>query len=226
MLHWPGRTGLAGGDSMRLLLADDHPLFADALRTLIAREFPAAELQVVADIGAAHAALARASFDLAILDLHMPGTTGFDGIERTLRQFPGTPVVVISGLARAADVARAIELGARGFLPKTLPAEVLAAALRVVISGGTYVPVDYAQPAAASQAAAAEPPGGALTPRELDVLRRLVTGKSNKEIGRELGLQEITVKLHVRNIFRKLGVRNRVEATNAAARLGYGPGSP
>ena len=210
---------------MRLLLADDHPLFADALRALVAREFPAAELQVVGDIGAAQEALARAPFDLAILDLHMPGASGFSGIERTLRRFPATPVVVISGLARAADVARAVELGARGFLPKTLPAEILAAALRVVISGGTYVPADYAQPAAASGTPAGEPPGGALTPREAEVLRRLVTGRSNKEIGRELGLQEITVKLHVRNIFRKLGVRNRVEATNAAARLGYGPGA-
>jgi DNA-binding NarL/FixJ family response regulator len=209
---------------MRLLLADDHPLFADALRALVAREFPAAELEVVADIGAAHDALARGRFDLAILDLHMPGTSGFDGIERTLQRFPGTPVVVISGLAQAADVARAIELGARGFLPKTLPAEVLAAALRVVISGGTYVPMDYARSAAADSSR--EPPGGAFTPREIEVLRRLVTGRSNKEIGRELGLQEITVKLHVRNIFRKLGVRNRVEATNAAARLGYGPAGP
>jgi len=196
-------------------------LFADALRALVAREFPAAELEVVADIEAAHEALARGHFDLAILDLHMPGTSGFDGIERTLRKFPGTPVVVISGLAQAADVARAIELGARGFLPKTLPAEVLAAALRVVTSGGTYVPMDYARPAAADPSGG--PPGGAFTPREIEVLRRLVTGRSNKEIGRELGLQEITVKLHVRNIFRKLGVRNRVEATNAAARFGYGP---
>jgi two-component system, NarL family, nitrate/nitrite response regulator NarL len=210
---------------MRLLLADDHPLFADALRALVERELPAAELQVVADIAAAHDALARTSFDLAILDLHMPGSNGFDGIERTLRRFPDTKVVVISGLARAADVARAVELGARGFFPKTLPVEVLAAALRVVISGGTYVPTDYAQPPAARAASADAPPGGAFTPREQEVLRRLVTGRSNKEIGRELGLQEITVKLHVRNIFRKLGVRNRVEATNAAARLGYGPGA-
>ncbi len=211
---------------MRLLLADDHPLFADALRTLVAREFPAAELQVAGDMVAAQEALARSPFDLAILDLHMPGSSGFDGIERTLRRFPGTPVIVISGVARGADVARAVELGARGFLPKTLPAEILAAALKLVLSGGTYVPADYAQPSPASATVVPGPSGGALTPREIDVLRRLVTGKSNKEIGRDLGLQEITVKLHVRNIFRKLGVRNRVEATNAAARLGYGPGSP
>ena len=203
---------------MRLLLADDHPLFADALRALIERDFPAAKLDVVTDIEAAHKALARASFDLAILDLHMPDTHGFDGVARTLARFPNTPVVVISGTAGAAEIARAIELGARGFLPKTLPSKVLSAALQVVMSGGTYVPTDYAQLAPSPPA---EPAGGALTPRETEVLQRLIVGQSNKEIGRELGLQEITIKLHVRNIFRKLGVRNRVEATNAAARLGY-----
>lgn len=206
---------------MRLLLADDHPLFADALRALIERDFPAAELEVVADINAAHEALARTPFDLAILDLHMPGTSGFDGIARTLERFPGTPVVVISGAAGAAEVARAIELGARGFLPKTLPSKVLSAALQVVMSGGTYVPSDYAQPTLSAMPPVGEPAGGALTPRETEVLQLLIVGRSNKEIGRELGLQEITIKLHVRNIFRKLSVRNRVEATNAAVRLGY-----
>lgn len=207
---------------MRLLLADDHPLFADALRALIERDFPAAELHVVTDMPAAHRALAGATFDLAILDLHMPGAHGFDGIARTRTLFPSTPVVVISGAAGSADVGRAIELGARGFLPKTLPSKVLSAALQVVISGGTYVPTDYAQPQKAVEAPRGAAPGGALTPRETAVLNSLIRGRSNKEIGRELGLQEITVKLHVRNIFRKLGVRNRVEATNAAARLGYG----
>jgi two-component system nitrate/nitrite response regulator NarL len=209
---------------MRLLLADDHPLFADALRALIERSFPGAGLTVVEDVAAAHQALDADDYDLAILDLHMPGANGFDGIARTRERFPRTSVVVISGAASAADVARAIELGARGFLPKTLPSQVLAAALQVVLSGGTYVPTDYAQPGAAAPAsAAALAPAGGLTPRESEVLNLLVAGRSNKEIGRALGLQEITVKLHVRNIFRKLGVRNRVEATNAAARLGYGP---
>lgn len=211
---------------MRLLLADDHPLFADALRALIERDFPAAELQVVTDMPAAQGALAAAPCDLAIVDLHMPGTRGFDGIERIRRRFPDTPLVVISGAAGAADVARAIELGPRGFLPKTLPSKVLSAALRVVISGGTYVPADYAHPSPSADARARTLVGGALTARETAVLKSLVRGRSNKEIGRELGLQEITVKLHVRNVFRKLGVRNRVEATNAAARLGYGSADP
>ena len=201
---------------MRILLADDHPLFAEALQTLIQRSIPATTLTVVSDLDGAHRALAgEQPFDLAILDLHMPDAKGFEGVERTLTRFPETPLAVISGAASAAEVRRSLELGARGFLPKTLPPKALAAAVQVIASGGTYVPTDYARPQAPKQ-----PALGGLTPRETEVLALLAAGKSNKEIGRELTLQEITVKLHVRNIFRKLKVRNRVEAANAAADLG------
>jgi len=204
---------------LRILLADDHPLFAEALRTLIERHIEGSELTVVLDLDAAHRALAERRFDLAILDLHMPGTNGFDGVRRTLARFPDTPLSLISGAATADEVARAIGLGARGFLPKTASAAVLAAALQVIAAGGTYVPTEYAVGAAAARA----PANAALTRRESEVLSLLVRGRSNKEIGRVLELQEITVKLHVRSIFRKLKVRNRVEAVHAAARLGLDP---
>src|SRR6266849_8316131 len=116
---------------MRILLADDHPLFAEALQTLIERSIPASSLTIVADLDAAHRALGAAPrYDLAILDLYMPGANGLDGIERILARFPETPVMVISGAATEAEIARAIELGAKGFLPKTLPSKVLAAALQ------------------------------------------------------------------------------------------------
>lgn len=209
---------------MRILLADDHPLFTDALRTLVERNLQPNSLTVVSDITAAHRALSEGPrYDLAILDLHMPDANGFEGIKRTLERFPDTPIVVISGAATAADVSRAIELGAKGFLPKTLPSQALVAALQVVISGGTYVPADYAQAGAGHAAPRPASAAAGLTPRETEVLTLLTVGHSNKEIGRALGLQEITVKLHVRNIFRKLGARNRVEAANAARRLGYEP---
>ncbi|HMK67508.1 MAG TPA: response regulator transcription factor [Stellaceae bacterium] len=201
---------------MRILLADDHPLFAEALQILIQRSIPSSTLTVVSDLDAAHRALAGVKrFDLAIIDLHMPGTKGFEGVERTLARFPETPLAVISGGASTAEVRRAVELGARGFLPKTLPPKVIAAALQVIASGGTYVPTDYARPASPKL-----PTVAGLTPRETEVLALLSGGKSNKEIGRALKLQEITIKLHVRNIFRKLKVRNRVEAANAASGLG------
>lgn len=149
----------------------------------------------------------------------MPGANGFEGIERIRAGFPKTPVAVISGAATPTEVSRALQLGAKGFLPKTLPSSVLAAALQVLAAGGTYVPTDYAGAAPQPMAAAA---ATGLTPREAEVLALLAAGRANKEIGRALHLQEITVKLHVRNIFRKLGVRNRVEAANAAARLQLG----
>ncbi len=206
---------------MHILLADDHPLFAEALRRLIKRSMPASSLTTAGDLESAHRALSGAErVDLIILDLQMPGVEGFDGVERTVALFPTIPLVVISGAATAANVARAIQLGARGFFPKTMSPNVLAAALQVVTAGGTYVPADYAQ------AQTRTPRLPELTPREREILTLLVSGQSNKEIARTLDLQEITVKFHVRNIFRKLNVRNRVEATNAARRLDLVPAGP
>lgn len=208
---------------MRILLADDHPLFAEALKILIERNFPASDLAVVGDLEAAHRTLAEPpGYDLAIVDLRMPGVAGLEGVERILANFPAVPLIVISGNASASEVAGALRRGARAFLPKTLPSEVLAAALRVVAAGGTYVPTEYAQVATGAVPSTAAAAAG-LTPRESEVLACLAGGLSNKEIGRSLSLQEITVKLHVRNIFRKLGVRNRVEASNAALRMGIPP---
>ena len=206
----------AGATDVRILLADDHPIFAEALEALIQRSFPGCELSVVSDMDAAQRALSGGgAYDLALLDLHMPGAEGFEGIRQTIARFPKTPLVVISGAATPADVSRALQLGAKGFIPKTLPAQAIAAAVQVVISGGTFVPSEYAQPIVPRR----DLPS-ALTPREAEVLALLVKGRANKEIGRALALQEITIKLHVRNIFRKLGARNRVEAVNAARGLG------
>src|SRR3984957_12329068 len=208
---------------MHILLADDHPLFLEALRTLVERNFPDSQLDVVGDFAGADRALGERDYDLSIVDLHMPGCNGFAGIERLLERYPATPLVVISGVATASDVARAIAGGAKGFLPKTLPISVLAAALQVVATGGTYVPAAYA----ASLSSSRQPDTfGRLTPREAEVLNLLANGRSNKEIGRTLDLQEITIKLHVRNIFRKLGVRNRVEAANGGRLAAPAAGRP
>lgn len=205
---------------MRILVADDHPLFVEALQALIERSVVTTTLTVVGDFDAAHRALAEAGgYDLAILDLRMPGAQGLDGVERTLARFPETPLLVISGCATAAEVSQLVRLGARGFLPKSLPSKALAAALQVVLSGGTYLPAEYEAPAPPTDV---DNPGIRLTPRESEVLTLLTTGRSNKEIGRSLALQEVTVKLHVRSIFRKLGVRNRVEAANSAMRFKFG----
>ena len=206
---------------MRILLADDHTLFAEAFKTLVERDTPDASVDIRANLGEAHRAMgADAAYDIVLLDLAMPGMAGHASIADTLKAFPATKLVVISGTAQPEDARAVMQLGARGFLPKTLSGKVIIAALRLVASGGTYLPAEYA----IAQAPGAQPPEArpaGLTPKEAEVLRHLAAGKSNKEIGRAMGLQEITIKLHVRNIFRKLGVRNRVEARNAVARLAH-----
>jgi DNA-binding NarL/FixJ family response regulator len=211
---------------MRILLADDHTLFADAFKTLVERDTPDASVDIRANLPDAHRAMAAGQpYDIVLLDLAMPGMAGHASIAGTLKTFPATKLVVISGTAQPEDARAVIQLGARGFLPKTLSGKVIVAALRLVASGGTYLPAEYAIAAAPGAPPPEARPAG-LTPKEAEVLRQLAVGKSNKEIGRAMGLQEITIKLHVRNIFKKLGVRNRVEAANAVARLpGFGNGT-
>ncbi len=204
---------------MRAIVADDHPLYREAVRLRLERLFPAAE---IVEVGAVDELLrlgagTRAKLDLILLDLHMPGMAGAEGIARVIAAFPGTPVVMMSGLAKSADVLEAVHAGACGFLPKTMAPDLFAAALSLVIGGGTYLPAEILQPQAAAEPRS---PLAALTPREQQVLVRLATGASNKEIGRDLGLAEVTVKLHVRQILKKIGARNRSEAAAIASRTG------
>jgi DNA-binding NarL/FixJ family response regulator len=208
---------------MRVIIADDHPLYREAVRLRLERSFPSAETWEAGSLDellALRAAIAG-TLDLVLLDLHMPGMSGADLVARVVDTFAGAPVALVSGLANAADVTAAVRAGARGFLPKTLAPEHFTAALTLICSGGSYVPADVlnAAPDGAGPAAERELLDG-LTPREQQVLVRLATGAPNKEIGRDLGLAEITVKLHVRQILKKIGARNRSEAASIAAKAG------
>jgi two-component system, NarL family, nitrate/nitrite response regulator NarL len=156
---------------------------------------------------------------MVILDLHMPGANGADGLERVLPKLQGAPVAVISGIADVTEVAQAIGLGARAFLPKTMPARALSDALRLVAAGGTYIPAEYLNALAANRAQARDN-AALLSVRERQVMELLAEGKPNKEIGNALGLREITIKLYLRNAYRKLGARNRVEAVQTATARG------
>lgn len=207
---------------MHAIVADDHPLYREAVRLRLERLFPAAEIGEAASVDEllrlAQTVVVKP--DLVLLDLHMPGMAGADGLARVIAAFPGTPVAMISGLAGSADVVQAVRAGARGFLPKTMSPDLFAAAIGLVIGGGTYLPTEILE-------AQAEPAGSGpgslldgLTPREQQVLVRLATGTPNKEIGRDLGLAEVTVKLHVRQILKKIGARNRSEAAGMAAKAG------
>jgi DNA-binding NarL/FixJ family response regulator len=210
---------------MRLIIADDHPLFLEAAKLQVERARPDAQIETAVSLDEALAAARRSpGLDALLLDLAMPGMGGVAGLARVRAEFPKLPVVVMSGAAAPGDVAALIRGGANGFPPKTLGPEVFVQALNVVLAGGTYLPtdllsaLDLAAGPSADQSAPPPLPEGShqLTPRELQVLRAIVDGKSNKEIARDLDLQEVTVKLHARRAYQKLGARNRAQATAIA----------
>jgi len=212
---------------MRSVVADDHPLYREALRLRLERMWPDSE---VTEAGALdellgfQAALSGA-VDLILLDLRMPGLADGAAVRRVVEAFPGSAVVLMSGSASAEDVRQAIQAGARGYLPKTMQPDLFASALAMIVDGGTYLPAEILHP----EPLLGDPPMRStlspdvierLTPREKQLLVRLATGAPNKEIGRELGLADVTIKLHVRQILKKIGARNRSEAAVIATKSG------
>jgi len=205
---------------VRLLFADDHPMFLDAVREHLLRAFPEVNIETVASYAAVRAALDRdAAFDLVVLDFSMPGMGGVEGVRALRQTWPDLAIAVTSGVAHTGDVKAVLDLGARGYLPKTLTGSAYAGALRLIAEGGTYVPVETMQ-ALAQAAVAASSNAEGLTPRELQVLEGIADGKPNKQIARELEIHEVTVKLHARSIFKKIGVQNRSQAAVAARERG------
>jgi DNA-binding NarL/FixJ family response regulator len=209
----------------KVLIAEDHPLFRDAIREVIARLFAvrswdfvcleATEAKELFEIVGAHDDL-----DLILLDLFMPGSNGLADLVMLRECEPGTPIVVISSLEDPSVVRRALACGAAGYVAKSAPKETMIEALQIVLDGGIYIPVDaVARPA--TDAAAAEEP---LTPRQIAVLALLAQGRSNKQIAREMDISDVTVKAHMTAILRKLGVTTRAEAIVAFQRDRFAPG--
>lgn len=207
---------------MRLLLADDHELLRDMLQSYLQQESDI-ELSVAATIDDAISVLhAQPPFDLILLDYAMPGANGLQGLARLLSLPDIPPVVLISGIA-SPDVARdAIGMGAQGFLHKSMSGRSLLHAIRFMAQGERFVPVDFIFPSDPPLADARSDPASAvsLTPRENDVLRALCAGKTNKQIALDLGLREPTIKLHVKTLYRRLGVNNRTQAAMVARSRG------
>lgn len=204
---------------MRVLLADDHNLVRDALKSYLERLEPSAEVLTAESLGDAVEEAHRAGkLDLVILDLKMPGMNGLDGLRRMREARPGVPVVLMSGGASQDEVRAALDLGAKGFLPKTLTGPALVSAIRLILAGERFVPFDAFE--TGPEEAPAGPAGTSpLTQREREVLGYLEKGWSNKEIARALDLQEVTIKLHIRGICRKLGAKNRTQAALRAQEL-------
>ncbi|MBP2228770.1 DNA-binding NarL/FixJ family response regulator [Azospirillum agricola] len=226
---------------MKILVADDHPLFRDALELSVRFEWPSADVVFIGSLedGAfGEVDPADIAFDLVVLDWHMPGVGDSDPISRLRALGVRGPIAVVSGAEQPAIVMEALRCGAAAFLPKTTPQRVLAPSLKVVAEGGTVLPIKIALSLAGEegpQPAAEEDEAGddetteqaSLTDREREVFGLLATGATNKEIARRLDLAEVTVKFHTRRIFRKLGARNRADAVRRAQETGlFNGGSP
>jgi len=209
---------------MKILVADDHPLYREAVTTQIHRLYPEAGVEQVGtfDDLVSSARKPGAACDLFLVDFHMPGMME-QGIANLSAMFPGIPIAVISGTANTEDVRASIRAGAKGFVSKTATADHLAHTIQLVLSGGTSVPADMlSAPSVPYRAESAPAPDwmARLSPREREVLTAVARGISNKQIGRELNLAEVTVKLHLRAIFRKTGAKTRSEAAVLATKAG------
>ena len=225
----------ASASAIRILVVDDHTLFRRGLTALLQRD---AQFEVVGDAGDASQAQRRATElkpDLILLDNHLPGVNGIDALPALLEAAPGVRVLMLTVSEDERDLSAALRGGASGYLLKTVEGDVLAAAIRRVMRGENVVAEEMTGKlvAAFRDAASAQPqpaplpdPAQAasrldvLSQRKLDILRGIARGQGNKEIARNLGIAETTVKIHVQHILRKLDVSSRVHAAVIASEHG------
>jgi DNA-binding NarL/FixJ family response regulator len=210
---------------LRFLIVDDHPLFREALRSALQLVHPEAEMVDAHLMEEALAILDRSEpFDLALLDLSMPDVQGFEGLLQIRTRHPRLPVVVVSGHEEPRIISEALSYGAAGFIPKSARKDDLAAAVREVMDGAVYVPQSYVQgPPDADRDDRAELLNrlATLTPQQLRVLQMVRQGMLNKQIAYEMQVGETTVKAHVSEILRKLGVYSRTQAVIEVQRLDH-----
>ncbi|GGE62478.1 response regulator transcription factor [Actibacterium pelagium] len=198
---------------MKILIADDHDLLRDTLTAFLSAEDSLETASAATLEEAVQKIQTESPFNLVLLDYKMPGMKGLDSLREVLNMEGGQRVALISGEATREIAEQALEMGAAGFIPKTLPAKSLVNAVKFMAMGEQYAPLDFMK---APEEEEAHPLAQRLTPRENDVLKALTEGKSNKEIARDLGLTEPTIKLHMKTLYRKLGVNNRTQAALVA----------
>jgi DNA-binding NarL/FixJ family response regulator len=202
---------------MKFLVIDDHPVFREGMAALLRQlPVPCEVLQSGDGADALEQVAATKDFDLVFVDLRMQGASGLLVLQQLQRQRPALPVVVISSSEDPDDVRRCLAAGARGYCPKSSSPATLRLVLNVVLAGGVYTPPMLTPETGAATAQADR----LLTPRQQQVLQALCRGLSNKQIARELGMEEQTVKGHVSATFRILNVVSRTQAVDAARRAG------
>ena len=205
---------------MKILLVDDHKLVRAGLVLVLQQMEEGVEL-IEAGTGreAIETAAAQPDINLILMDLDLPEGSGLDALSAINAANPSMAVVILSAMEDQAMVSRAMELGARGFIPKSASGEVMLNSLRLVLSGGVCLPPGYGD--SAQMDSNEDMPN--LTQRQMEVLRFMAQGNSNKEIARELGISENTVRVHISAIISALDATNRTEAAYSAMRLGLIP---
>jgi DNA-binding NarL/FixJ family response regulator len=205
----------------RLVIADDHPLFRNALRQAVASVVSSAVVDEAGSFEDLTALLEKdAEVDLILLDLTMPGISGFSGLIYLRAQYPAVPVVIVSASDDVATIRRSLDFGASGFIPKRFGVDTLRNAILKVMEGEIWVPPDTDLNAAADpEMTRLRDRLVTLTPQQVRVLMMLSEGLLNKQIAYELGVSEATIKAHVSAILQKLGVESRTQAVIAAAKI-------
>jgi DNA-binding NarL/FixJ family response regulator len=205
------------------VIADDHPLFRGAMRQTLETVYPGAGISEVGSLEEAVADLdAHDEVDLLLLDLSMPGMRGFSGLMYLRAQYQGVPVVIVSATEDVSTIRRCMDLGASGFIPKSLGIEVIRDAVASVMNGGTWTPPDVDLTSESNEIADMVQRLSSLTPQQVRVLMMLSEGLLNKQIAYELSVSEATVKAHVSAILQKLGVESRTQAVIAASKIEQG----
>jgi DNA-binding NarL/FixJ family response regulator len=207
-----------------LVIADDHPLFRDALRQAVASVVSSAAIAEAGSFDELTALLEKdADVDLILLDLSMPGISGFSGLIYLRAQYPAIPVVIVSASDDVTTIRRSLDFGASGFIPKRFGVDTLRDAVMKVMDGDVWVPADTDLSSSGDpEMARLRDRLVTLTPQQVRVLMMLSEGLLNKQIAYELGVSEATIKAHVSAILQKLGVESRTQAVIAAAKIAGG----
>jgi two-component system, NarL family, nitrate/nitrite response regulator NarL len=211
---------------MNLLVVDDHALFREGLRALLANISPGVLIKEAASVETAAVECKSTEFRMVLLDLGLATTDGLETLERFRLAVPEVPVIVLSGDQDPRHIRAALDSGAVGFIPKAHTSELMIAALRFVLAGGIYLPPSVLEDdvngtqLSVDTAATVSLAFARLSPRQQEVAQLLLQGGSNKAIARRLNLSEGTVKAHVSAIFQIIGAKTRVEAVRIAAKSG------
>ncbi len=209
-------------DLPTFIVADDHPLFRNALRQTLEPHFPHVRIVEAGTLDEVVAAIeATEEPDLVLFDLNMPGARGFSGLMYLRAQYPAVPVCVVSASEDRDTIRRSLALGATGFVPKSSSPAEIRRAIEAILGGGAWTPPGLELGGARDEDALAARLGS-LTPQQLRVLMMMGEGLLNKQIAYELSVSEATVKAHVSAVLQKLGVENRTKAVLAAGRFEIG----